>query len=122
MNFGLKISSTFVLALALLAAEPGFADIGAAAGRVTLLRVHDVGTGYGPPGDVLDAEVIIQLDNNPGQGFGFALREDGNRAVRQGMLDLLRDAFNNNWIVTINYFFDPGDNNGTIFRVWLTKP
>ena len=122
MNYRLKLLSSFIAVLALLAAEPGFADIGAAAGKVTLLRVHDVGTGYGPPGDTIDGEVIIGLDNNPGQAFGFALREDGNRAARQGMLDLLRDAFNNDWTVTINYFFDPGDNNGAIFRIWLTKP
>ena len=33
----------------------------------------------------------------------------------------MRDAFNNNWIVTIDYSIDPGKNNGVIIRTWLTK-
>ena len=92
-----------------------------ASGRITLLRVHDVGTGYGPPTDWIDVEVIIKLDNQPGKAFGFQLRDDGNYPLRQGMLDLLRDAFNNNWPVTIDYDIDPGKNHGIIRRVWLTK-
>ena len=37
----------------------------AAVGRITLLRVHDLNTGYGPPYDFLDAEAIVQLDSQP---------------------------------------------------------
>lgn len=88
---------------------------------MTLLRVHDVGTKYGPPADQIDVEVVIWLDSQPGKAFGFQLRNDSNRPVRQGMLDLLRDAFNNNWTVTIHYEINPGLNNGVIRRVWLTK-
>lgn len=113
------------LALALLAAglcQPCAADILSATGSITLLRAHDVGTGFGPPGDTIDGEVIVQLDSRPGQSFGFALRDDANRHVRSGMLDLLRDAFSHEWTVTINYEIDPGDNNGRIFRVWVTRP
>jgi len=90
-------------------------------GKVTFLRVHDVGTGFGPPSDQLDVEVVIQLNTRPGQSFGFQLRDDNQRAARQGMVDLLRDAFNNNWTVTIDYFIDEGKNNGEIIRVALTK-
>lgn len=104
------------------AVVPAGADILGASGKITLLRVHDVGSGFGPPGDTIDGEVILQITSRPGQSFGFALREDGNRAARQAMLDLARDAFNNNWTVTINYDIDPGDNNGRLFRIWLTKP
>jgi hypothetical protein len=91
-------------------------------GKLSLLRVHDVGTGYGPLSDFMDVEAVMWLDTKPGMAFGFQLRDDANRPVRQGMLDVLRDAFNNNWIVTIDYEIEPGKNNGVILRVWLTKP
>ena len=123
MKMSQKIALAVMTSLPLLGLSvSAAADILSANGTITLLRVHDVGTGYGPPGDTIDGEVIMQISSRPGQAFGFALREDGNRAVRQGMLDLLRDAFNNNWTVTIVYDIDPGDNNGIIFRAWLTKP
>jgi hypothetical protein len=92
-----------------------------ASGQVTLLRAHDVGTGYGPPSDFIDVEVVIRLNSRPNQAMGFQLREDGNRPLRQGMLDLLRDAFNHGWTVTIDYELAAGDSNGVIRRVWLTK-
>jgi len=91
-------------------------------GKLSLLRVHDVGTGYGPETDFIDVEAVIWLDTKPGMAFGFQLRNDDHRPARQGMLDVLRDAFNNNWIVTIDYEIEPGKNNGVILRVWLTKP
>jgi len=37
------------------------------------------------------------------------------------MLDLLRDAFNHNWVVLIDYNLDPGKTNGVIIRTALTK-
>ena len=85
-------------------------------GRVTFLRVHDVGGGFGPPGDTIDGEVIVQV-----QGFdgfmGFQLRTDGNRAARQGMLDLLRDAFADGGRVTVDIDIDAGKKNARLFRV-----
>ena len=103
------------------AATPARAGLVESIGRVTLLRVHDVGTAYGPPNDKIDVEVIVWLDSQPGKAFGFQLRDDSNRPARQGMLDLLRDAFRNNWTVTIDYNIDPGKNNGVITRTWVTK-
>jgi hypothetical protein len=103
------------------AATPARAGLVESIGKVTLLRVHDVGTAYGPPTDKIDVEVIVWLDSQPGKAFGFQLRDDGNRPARQGMLDLLRDAFRNNWTVTIDYNIDPGKNNGVIIRTWVTK-
>ena len=85
-------------------------------GKLTLLRVHNVGTGYGPPNDYLDVEVVVWLDTEPNRAFGFQLRNDNSRPVRQGMLDLLRDAFDYNWTVDID------ECDGVVFRVWLTKP
>ena len=85
-------------------------------GKLTMLRVNDVGTGYGPPTNWLDVEVVIRLNSDPNGAWGFQLRDDNNRLVHQGMLDLLRDAFANDWIVYID------EENGIIFRVWVVKP
>jgi len=91
-------------------------------GKVTFLRVHDVGTRFGPPGDQIDVEVVFQLDTQPGKSFGFQVRNDSNRAARQGMLDLLRDAFNHGWTVVADYNIDDpvNLNNGVAIRVALT--
>jgi len=89
-------------------------------GKLELLRVHDVGTKFGPPSDQIDVEVVFQF-NNDERRFGFQLRADGNRAARQGMLDILRDAFNHGWTVTTDFEIDEGKKNGQAIRVWLTK-
>ena len=109
-------------AIGLLVAAPSSAAILTATGHLTLLRVHDVGTGWGPANDFLDAEVIIRLDTKPGEAFGFQLRDDANRPVRQGMLDLLRDALNADRAVTIDYFSVAGHLNSQLFRVYVTGP
>ena len=88
----------------------------AAEGNVTLLRVHDVGTGFGPPTDFIDVEVVISLDSQPGRFFGFQLRADANRDARRDMLNLLRDAFKRERRVRIDYF-RTGVRNGRIIRV-----
>jgi hypothetical protein len=83
--------------------------------------VHDVKTKFGPPSDQIDVEVVIQLNTRPGEFYGFKLRDDSNRVARQGMLDLLRDAFNNNWTVTVDYNVSPPKRNGVIIRVAVVK-
>lgn len=90
-------------------------------GKVSLLRVHDVGTKYGPPQDQLDVEVVVILQSAPDRAFGFQLRNDANRPVRQGMLDVLRDAFANNSNVGMDFIAPPGKKNGRIIRVWVFK-
>ncbi len=104
-----------------VAATPASPDLIQSTGNITFLRVHDVGTGFGPPSDAIDVEVVIQINTRPGDSFGFQLRDDANRAARQGMLDLLRDAFANNWTVTIDYNIDPPKKNGVIIRVAVQK-
>jgi hypothetical protein len=79
----------FVAAAALLTAQV-HAERLQASGRITMLRVHDVGTKFGPPTDQIDVEVVITLNTESGKAFGFQLRNDANRPARQGMLDLLR--------------------------------
>ena len=91
-------------------------------GKISLLRVHDRGTAYGPPTDRIDVEVVMQFVGRPADAFGFQLRDDAGGPARQGMLDLLRDAFNYGWIANIDYDIPAGKHNGTIIRTWLTKP
>lgn len=74
-----------------------------ASGQLTLLRVHEQGTKYGPPDDQIDAEVVVQLDTMPGYAFGFTLRADTAEASHAGMLDRLRDAFRKGRPVVIDY-------------------
>jgi hypothetical protein len=111
------------LAACLLGGAPAEADTALlnSSGKITLLRVHDVGTAYGPPSDRLDVEVVVTLSTQPGKAFGFQLRNDTNSLAHQGMLNLLRDAFNNNWTASMDYFIDAGKVNGRIIRVWVTR-
>ena len=88
-----------------------------AEGRVALLRAHDKGTKYGPRGDRLDVEVVIRLDTQSGKAFGFQLRDDTNESAHGGMLDSLRDAFNREQRIQIDYVRS-GSCQGRILRVW----
>lgn len=92
-------------------------------GKVTFLQVHDVGTGYGPPDDQIDTEVVVGLDSVPGRRMGFQLRDDKNRTARQGMLNLLRNAYTHDWTVLIDYSIDLTNEkkNGEAIRVALKK-
>jgi hypothetical protein len=92
-----------------------------ATGKLSLLRVHNVGGKFGPPTDQIDVEVVFRLAQTGTRSYGFQLRDDANRAARQGMLDLLRDAFNHNWTVTTDFQIAPNKQNGVSIRVWLTK-
>jgi hypothetical protein len=93
-----------------------------ASGQLSLLRVHDRGTGFGPPSDQLDVEVVVRFVGPSPRSFGFQLRSDANGPAREGMLGLLRDGFNHGWTVNIDFDIQPGKNNARIIRVWLTKP
>ncbi len=90
-------------------------------GNVTFLRVHNVGTRFGPSTDQIDVEVVAKLSSQPDRAMGFQLRNDTNRPARQGMLDLLRDAFNHNWTAVIDYDLPSGKKNGVAIRVALRK-
>ena len=92
-----------------------------ASGPLAFLRVHETGTKYGPPSDQLDVEIIFGIKDKDG-AFGFQLRNDAARPARQAMLDLLRDAFANEWVVHTDYDIAQGRRNGIAIRVWLTRP
>ncbi len=85
-------------------------------GTLDFLRVHDVGTKYGPPTDELDAEIVIRFREAPDQAFGLQLREDTEEFAHKGMLDQLRKAFNDGTAVRIDYI-RTGFLNGKIIRV-----
>jgi len=91
-------------------------------GRLSLLRVHNRGTKFGPPNDQIDVEVVVAFQGRPNDFFGFQLRQDANAPVREGMLGLMRDGFNHNWIVHIDFDQQPNRRNSVLIRVWLTKP
>jgi hypothetical protein len=95
----------------------------ASQGRVKELRVIELKSKHGPPADQIDVEVVAELDSVPDRGMGFQLRDDANRPVRQGMLDLLRDAFQLGCQTRIEYSIDldAGKKNGIIVRVILLK-
>ena len=97
---------------------PPFGSVLNAQGRITMLRAHDVGSGYGPPNDFLDVETVLWLDSMPGNSFGFQLRTDANMAARRGMFSLLRKAFTANRRISIDYV-RTGLRSGRIIRVML---
>lgn len=90
-------------------------------GRLTLLRVHDVGSKFGPAADQIDVEVVFKLNSQPDKAFGFTLRGDTNGPAHRGMLDLLRSGFEHNWVVSTDAEIGDGKKNGQSIRVWLTK-
>jgi hypothetical protein len=97
------------------------ADIVNREGKLTFLRAHDVGTGWGPPNDELDVEAVFILDSAPTNAFGFQMRTDANQPVREAMFSLLRDAFVHDLTVSADYSIDPGKNNGLAFRIALIR-
>ncbi len=90
----------------------------AANGKINFLRVHDVGTKFGPPNDVLDAEAVVRLDTMPDQYFGVQLRSGSAEASHASSVRLLRTAFEENRPVTIDYVRN-GIHSGRIIRVVL---
>ena len=116
-----RIIISLVCLISFAAAPHLFSALLQSSGKLKMLRINQVGSKYGPGTDQIDAEVIIQLDSKPGMAFGFKLRNNWTRPVRQGMLDLLRDAYANDLTVTIDYDIAAGKKNGIIVRVVLKK-
>lgn len=74
-----------------------------APGRVTMLRAHELDTGFGPRDDHLDVEVVVQLDVRPGESFGFPMRDGEHLPTTRGMLALLRRSLAKREPVQIGY-------------------
>jgi hypothetical protein len=79
--------------------DPGFRFD---SGHLVFLHVRDE-VGFGPDQDAIAANVIFRFDEFSGRSFGFALRDDALSPVRQAQLDLLRDAFTNDYRVVFEY-------------------
>lgn len=71
--------------------------------------------------DQLDVEVVVLFENQPGKSFGFQLRKDSHQSAADGMLELLRTAFNQDEPVRIDYE-TVGPNSGKILRVMIVPP
>jgi hypothetical protein len=85
-------------------------------GRITFLRAHELGSGYGKPPDFLDCEVIVLLAEASPRAFGFKLRADPDEPARREMFDFLRSAFVAERPVRLDYF-KTGPRVGEIIRV-----
>jgi hypothetical protein len=85
-------------------------------GRITFLRAHELGSGYGKPPNFLDCEVIVLLAEEPSRAFGFKLRADPDEPTRSEMFDLLRSAFIAERPVRLDYV-KTGPQVGEIIRV-----
>ncbi len=90
------------------------------AGKIKLLRVHDLGTGFGPPTEFMDSEVIVRLQSDMNRTLGFQLRPGPFLSERKKMFSILRDAYCEEKVVTIDYV-QTGNKTGIILRVWIKK-
>jgi len=89
-------------------------------GKITFLRVHDVGTGWGPASDFLDVEVVFKVNaGNLSFAYGFQLRNDVNANARQAMFELLKDANSRNINVSFDYDERAGKKNHRAFRIMI---
>ena len=112
-----------ILSMLVVANPPAHGELLSSTGKIDYLRIHEIGTGYGPPWDFLDAEVVVRLKGwQPDRVVGFQLRNDGNLPVRQGMLNFLRDAFTHGWTIIVVYDRLFGSNKGVIVRLAVNKP
>ncbi len=81
---------------------PARGEIVGVEGLIRMIRVHEHGTGYGPPAHQLKEDCIIILDTVPGAAFGLDL-SGANAAAGRSMFDRLRSAFQGSHPVKIEY-------------------
>ncbi len=98
-------------------AAPASPAVAALTGRVTMLRVNNLGTGYGGGNEWLDVEVVLTLDTAPTRAFGFQLRQDTDALVHTEMLEALQEAYEFDDRVTVEFIPTAGGQNGTAVRL-----
>ncbi len=84
-------------------------------GQLSRIRVNEINGNFGGCPNCITAEVLFQFTNSS-RWFGLRLLNDANLAPHQAAVDLLRDAFNNDWTVQVDYS-DDGLAGRTIFPV-----
>lgn len=87
-------------------------------GKLESLRVNERNDQFGGDNDHINAEVIVQLRGDDG-AYGFRLLDDEDRPLRQGYLDLLRDALAYGHDVKLAVEIDEGKTKGFITRLTL---
>ena len=73
-------------------------------GKISLLRVHEVGSGWGAGSDQLDAEVIFKI---AGDAANYAF-------------GLLKEAASKNLTIHFDYNERTGKKNHPAIRIWIT--
>jgi len=115
---GVLTAATYGRSIFQVSTDHPIGSVLAVEGKINYLRIHDVGTKFGPPNDVLDAEAIVQLDSKPGHYFGLQLRANSTEVANKSSVKLLRAAFESNSPVRIEYSRN-GIHSGKIVRVIL---
>lgn len=115
---GVLAAATFGRSIFEVSTDNPIGSVLAVEGIINYLRIHDAGTKFGPPNDVLDAEAIIQLNSKPGHFFGLQLRPGSTEVTNESSVKLLRTAFQSNLPVRIEYVRN-GIHSGRIIRVIL---
>lgn len=113
---GILRASTFGRSAYQVATGPTIGSTQSIEGKLSFLRIHDVGGKYGPPNDILDTEIIVKLDTDSRMAFGLQLRPGNLEITQTGMLNQLRDAFKKDFKIRLEYV-KTGINSGTILRV-----
>ncbi len=91
-----------------------------AEGTLAFLRVHKLDTGFGPPHNFLNTEVVVGLNELPHMAFGFQLRDGDSLDQRRATLDVLREAFSGDNRVSIDYVVT-GLTNHRLLRIAVLK-
>lgn len=81
---------------------PEIGEIVGVEGRIKMIRVHERGTGYGPPAHNLNEDCIVTLDTEPGVALGIDLT-GGKVPAGRKMFDQLRNAFERRRPVRLEY-------------------
>ncbi len=115
---GILRAATFGRSIFEVSTDYPIGSVLAVEGKINYLRIHDVGTKFGPPNDVLDAEAIVQLDSKPGHFFGLQLRPGSTEVSNESSVKLLRTAFESNLPIKIEYVRN-GIHSGRIIRIIL---
>lgn len=85
-------------------------------GKIAMLRVHRRGSGFGPPADRIEGELVVKLEPFATEAYGVTLRDDADGPTHRAMFDLLRGAFEAGREVTLEVELDAGRRNGEILR------